>query len=340
MGKVDRDVDHDHDRDPDLDLDLDLDPNPGIPMQTTNWLDILPRNSLLPRRPDVVPDMPKAFTRRSLLRFIERQRKILVDRFRDNEVAIERGRSRCTPALAEITKAAFENLRAPEPPRRLHVEVEGAVAVFARAHTGSPLVQYWVACCGLPFAVRATCRWAELALRREEAPDGDRAWLVERDQPGVGLAFADLHQSPWVQLRKAVAAADRETYEVARHVAARLRRRAPLPVRCWLDFAFSSERAWAEEDALLVIPGLGDGEALPAHFFALLASLRDAEAIELIVGIAIIHDCGHLAAHYAWEILASLGPAAEPSLERLCATEVLERLKIAARRETTQGSAA
>jgi hypothetical protein len=296
-------------------------------MRPINWLTVPPANSLFPRRPETMPDMPPEMTRSRLLSLVARYRTAITDKFRDSEVALERGRARCNLGT-DILSAAFESLRARRPPRRLSSRVEAVAAAMCDAHPGVPMVPYWLACQGLCFAVRATCRWAPLALE-QAVVDGELiAWIVKRTRPVLEKNYFDQTDgSPWMDLRRAVACADRETYTDAYEAASSIRIGAGPAVRCGLSFAFPSEPDWAREDAFHEVQCVPTdrSEPFPEHLLMLLASLQDAGLALRIVQEAVAHGSSHEARKYAWELVANLGPRAEPALVAMDAVDVLER---------------
>ena len=112
-------------------------------------------------------------------------RRPVTDRFRDHEVAIERGRSRCADDLEDLLVAAFENLRAPEPAPALDARVEGVIAAMCSLHRRMPAIPYWIACRGLRFAVGATCQWASLTLEQALVDGQPVEWLVQPTRPAL-----------------------------------------------------------------------------------------------------------------------------------------------------------
>ncbi len=242
-------------------------------------------------------------------------------------MALERGRARCS-LDKDLVSAAFENLRARKPPTRLHPRVEALAAAMCDATHDVPMVPYWLACSGLRFAVRATCHWAALSLEQAVVDGEHLAWIVKRTRPVGERAFFDQPtDGPWSDLRRAVAVADRETYAKSCETAARLRIGGGPTVRCGLSFAFPSEPEWAREDAFHEIQctPASRTKPFPEHLLMLLASLRDAALALRIVEQAIAHGHRYEARDYAWELVANLGPRAEPALVALDAVDILER---------------
>ena len=306
-------------------------------MTTIDWLKVPPPDALLPRRPAYMPPMPKALTRDDLFDLIHQHRERIVTRFRDNELALERGRDRTHPDLDPAVDAAFENLRMPAPPPRLDASVEAVCAAMSDAHFGVPVVPYWTACSGLAFAVKAMGCWAPLSLEHGLEDEAPVAWLVQRMRPVVDetpLSHVYDDETPWAQLRRAVACADPATYEEALQAATKLREDAGPEVRCGLSFAFPSEPDWAQRDAFHEVQCVPKDprKKVAGHLLMLLASLRDANLAERIVREAVAHDCADEARDYTWELVANLGQRAERVLEVLEATRAIKCVRGVVRR--------
>jgi hypothetical protein len=302
-------------------------------MPTVNWLKVPPPRTLLPRRPDAMPHLRKALTRKELLALIKQHRAAIIASQVDRAPAFERGRSRWPERLHEVRDRVFAGLAAGRLPRTLRSRVEAAIAVMASGDACALFIPYWVACRGLHFAVLATARWASLEVVTQHVGSKLVAWVTLRGHPVFepSLGDASFANGPWLALRAAVADADPETYEEARQIAEKIRRRACPAVSCGLAFAFPSEHEWARQDAIYELARCdrNKDQGAPDHMIALLASLRDPALAERIVRVAVDRCSADEAGDLAWEMVANLGMHAERPLVLLDHKAALERLRAA-----------
>ena len=123
-------------------------------------------------------------------------------------------------------------------PKTLDVDQEAAWC--ALQHQPDPILEWWLSKMGGAFVVKAWCRmWAIdwFGIERYN-------YVTDTDQhPEFPVARNGF--GAWEALAKSVA----KDPNAARKEAESIRARAPLALRIALDFAFPSERPWADEDA-------------------------------------------------------------------------------------------
>ncbi|MFK8004316.1 MAG: WGR and DUF4132 domain-containing protein [Polyangiales bacterium] len=158
----------------------------------------------------------------------------------------------------------------------LDAAVEGAYGTLFYDY--DTLLSWWLAKEGSAFMVRAFFeRWRWDPWGHTHANFDDTYFLWVKKNPRSHLA-----------LRQLVARLGRKDYAAALKEAKAIRKRATLPMRCVIAFAFPDEPAFAVEDALAMME---DDEVAtkvrnwwPIFAGELLASLRDAERIKALIG--------------------------------------------------------
>lgn len=157
----------------------------------------------------------------------------------------------------------------------LDAAVEGACGTLFYDY--DHLLSWWFAKEGSAFMVRAffeRWRWDPWGHTHANLDDPYFVWV--KKNPRSHLA-----------LRHLVARLGRKDYAAALKEAQAIRKRATLPMRCVIAFAFPEEPAFAAEDALAVMADDEDATTVnrwPIFAGELLASLRDPQRIKAIIG--------------------------------------------------------
>lgn len=158
----------------------------------------------------------------------------------------------------------------------LDAAVEGAYGTLFYDY--DTLLSWWLAKEGGAFLVRAFFeRWRWDPWGHTHANFDDTYFVWVKKNPRSHLA-----------LRQLVARLGRKDYAAALKEAKAIRKRATLPMRCVIAFAFPEESAFAAEDALAMMEDDEDTTKVrswwPIFAGELLASLRDAERIKALIG--------------------------------------------------------
>lgn len=122
--------------------------------------------------------------------------------------------------------------------------------------------------------------------------------------------------SPWREMRRLLADASADAYGAALEEAARLRKDAPLDLRCALSFAFATDAAMSRDDAAACLEKSA-AVGPPACATLLFSSLADRALLERLLRAYGSGEAAVVVAPQALEIVASLGIEARWALEIL-----------------------
>lgn len=229
----------------------------------------------------------------------------------DYSCASENEKGEFAPVIAKA-KASLAKI---DPSAKLDERVEAVAAIYAgvgasrrrgAAAADKAFVDRWVLGGGVVLAVRALARTFDFATEQEYGGK-----IVRGDPEDTSFS-----ERPWTILREHLNAASDDEYAEARDAALALRAKATIRLRCALTHAFSTEAAWAAEDAR---EGLGlrtRGGYRLSCVRHVLPTLRDGDLARAVV------EADPIFSHeYAPTIAERLGDAAVPALALMLHSE-------------------
>ncbi len=163
------------------------------------------------------------------------------------------GRAQTAAHLLPLTDAVLAMIESgdPVPKGSLDVGTEAAL-VALELYRPYCAIEFWLHREGPLFALRALVKSHEFcSSARTISSYGKPIYLRDGwEDAGNSPEYAE---NAWLKLRQAVNAADEATYAELRQEADALRAKAPVAVQAWIAFAFTAERAWADEAAKQVV---------------------------------------------------------------------------------------